>query len=63
MEDVACRGHMEALAARMPPPELNRLGYQLYEAFRPDMPESASSFGAKGKLRLDRVGEAASSVT
>jgi len=30
---------MEALAASLPPEELNRVGFRLYERFRPDVPE------------------------
>jgi hypothetical protein len=33
------RGAMEALAESLPPEELNRVGFRLYERFRPDVPE------------------------
>ena len=45
---------MEALAASLPPEELNRAGFQLYERFRPDVPEGAQGWRAKGELRLER---------
>jgi hypothetical protein len=54
------RSSMEALAAQVAPPELNRMGHRLFDAFRPEMPESASGFAVKGRLRLERIGEAAS---
>jgi hypothetical protein len=39
---------MEALAASLPPEELNRVGFRLYERFRPDMPEEAQ--GDEGRV-------------
>ncbi len=35
------RSAMKALAASLPPEELNRVGFRLYERFRPDVPEGA----------------------
>ena len=49
---------MEALAASLPPAELNRVGFMLYEHFRPEVPEGVKGWGAKGELRLERIGEA-----
>ncbi len=49
------RGAMEALAASLPPEELNRVGFRLYERFRPDVPEGAQSWGAKGELQVERI--------
>jgi hypothetical protein len=50
------RAAMEALAGSLPPEELNRMGFRLYERFRPGVP------GAKGELRVERiVGAAAKS--
>ena len=49
------RAAMEALAASLPPEELNHLGFQLYERFRPDVPEGAQRWGAKGELRVERI--------
>jgi hypothetical protein len=37
------RAALEALAASLPPAELNRIGFRLYERFRPDVPTSRSS--------------------
>lgn len=49
------RAAMEALAASLPPVELNRVGFRLYEHFRPDVPEGAQGWGAKGELRVERI--------
>ena len=43
------RGAMEALAASLPPEELNHIG------FRRDVPEGAQGWGAKGELRVERI--------
>ena len=53
------RAAMEALAASLPPEELNRVGFRLYERFRPDVPEGAQGWGAKGELRVERIVAAA----
>jgi hypothetical protein len=50
---------MEGLAASLPPEELNRVGFRLYERFRPEVPEGAQGWGAKGELRLERIRGAA----
>ncbi len=52
------RTAMQALAASLPPAELNRVGFRLYERFRPDVPEGAQGWGAKGQLRIERIGGA-----
>jgi hypothetical protein len=49
------RAAMRALAARLPPDELDRVGFRLYEAFRPDVPEGVQGWGAKGELHLERI--------
>jgi hypothetical protein len=49
------RAAMEMLAASLPPEELNRVGFRLYERFRPDVPEGAQGWGAKGELRVERI--------
>ena len=49
------RAAMETLAASLPPEELNRVGFRLYERFRPDVPEGAQGWGAKGELRVERI--------
>jgi hypothetical protein len=46
---------MEALAGSLPPEELNRIGFRLYERFRPDVPDGAQGWGAKGELRIERI--------
>lgn len=53
------RAAMEALAARLPPEELNRTGFRLYEAFRPEVPDGVRGWGAKAELHLDRIRGAA----
>jgi hypothetical protein len=50
---------MEALAATLPPEELNRVGFRLHEHFRPDVPQGAEGWGAKGVLQVDRIWSAA----
>jgi hypothetical protein len=35
--------------------ELNRIGFHLYEQFRPEVPEGVKGWGAKGELRLERI--------
>jgi hypothetical protein len=57
LEEV--RAAMEGLAASLPPEELNRVGFRLYERFRPEVPEGAQGWGAKGELRLERIKGAA----
>jgi len=52
------RAAMEGLAATLAPEELNRIGFRLYERFRPDVPLGAEGWGAKGELRLERIAQA-----
>jgi hypothetical protein len=52
---VDARAAMETLAASLPPDELNRVGFRMYEQFRPDVPQGAEGWGAKGELRLERI--------
>jgi hypothetical protein len=54
------RAAMERLAASLPAEELNQVGFRLYERFRPEVPEGAQGWGAKGELRLEQIAEAAS---
>ena len=51
----AVREAMEELAASYSPEELNRIGFRLYEHFRPDVPSDVSGWGAKAELSLDRI--------
>jgi len=53
------RAAMEALAARYAPEELNRIGFRLYEQFRPEVPRDVRGWGAKGELDLARIRAAA----
>ena len=46
---------MEELAASYSPDELNRIGFHLYERFRPKVPDDVSGWGAKGELKLERI--------
>lgn len=49
------RAAMDALAASLPPEELNRVGFRLYEQFRPEVPTGAEGWGAKGELLIERI--------
>jgi hypothetical protein len=53
------RASMEALAAGLDPEELNRTGFRLYEAFRPEVPPDVTGWGAKAVLDLGRIRDAA----
>jgi hypothetical protein len=50
---------MEDLAAQYEPEELNRVGFRLYEAFRPEVPSDVKGWGAKGTLDLTKIRDAA----
>jgi hypothetical protein len=49
------RKAMKELAGALKPEELALHGFSLYEQFRPQIPEGASGWGAKGKLDLDGI--------
>ena len=49
------RAAMEALAQSVAPEELNRIGFRLYEQFRPEVPADVRGWGAKGELDLGRI--------
>ena len=53
------RAAMAAVAATMPSDELNRVGFRLYERFRPDIPAGAAGWGAKGELHIERISSSA----
>ncbi|HQT75562.1 MAG: hypothetical protein B7Z80_01295 [Rhodospirillales bacterium 20-64-7] len=53
LDDV--RQAMEELAARYEPAELNRIGFRLYETFRPDVPPGNQGWGAKAVLSLEKI--------
>jgi hypothetical protein len=50
---IPARGDLRIYAWQ--PEELNRVGFRLYERFRPDVPEGAQGWGAKGELRVERI--------
>jgi len=49
------RRAMEKVARSLPPHELARRAYRLYEEFRPEIPAGVSGWGAVGELDLDRI--------
>jgi len=51
----AVRKAMEALADSLPLEELNRIGFRLYEHFRPEVPAGAAGWGKKGVLDLKQI--------
>ncbi len=52
---AAVRRAMETLADSRAPEELNRIGFRLYEHFRPEVPAGAAGWGQKGVLDLKQV--------
>lgn len=50
---------MLALANGLSPDELDRRAFELYEAFRPEVPAGTRGWGAAGLLDLDRIRAAA----
>jgi hypothetical protein len=53
------RQAMERLARAMPPPDLARYAFHLYEQFRPVVPPDVRGWGAKGELDLGTVAKLA----
>lgn len=53
LDDV--RAAMEDLAAAFEPGELEKMAYELYEKFRPQIPGGKKGWGAKGELNLEYV--------
>src|SRR3954469_23638132 len=49
------QGAMEALATSMPPEELARQAFGLYEEFRPAVKSGAAGWGQEGKLDLAQI--------
>ena len=47
------------VAAALPPDELDRIGFRLYERFRPEVPEGIEGWGAKAVLDIGRITGAA----
>jgi hypothetical protein len=46
---------MVEMACRYEPVELNRIGFRLYEKFRPEVPPGAEGWGAKALLDVDKI--------
>jgi hypothetical protein len=53
LDDV--RAAMEDLAAAFEPGELEKMAYELYEKFRPEIPGGKKGWGAKGELNLEYI--------
>ena len=49
------RTAMEELAARYEPAELNRVGFRLYETFRPEIPPDNEGWGKKAELDVGKI--------
>jgi hypothetical protein len=49
------REAMEELACRYETAELNRIGFRLYEPFRPEILAGNAGWGARGELNTDRI--------
>ena len=49
------RAAMQKLAKAYTPKQLESKGYDLYEKFRPQIPEGKKGWGAKGELDLDYI--------
>ena len=55
-EDYAeARSAMEKLAKAYTPKQLESKAFELYEKFRPEIPEGKKGWGAKGELDLDYI--------
>jgi hypothetical protein len=52
---------MRKLAKAYPPKRLAVIGFELYERFRPKIPEGVKGWGAKGRLELAKIRDAAGS--
>jgi hypothetical protein len=56
---TAARAAMQRLARSFPPKQLAQRAFDLYEHFRPSIPEGVKGWGAKGKLDLGLIEELA----
>lgn len=56
-------GAMEALAQAYSKEDIGRMGYNLYEKFRPAVPEGGRGWGAKGLLDLSHLAQLTQDVT
>ena len=54
------RAAMRDLAQAFRPEQLSKNAFSLYEKFRPEIPEGATGWGAKGNLDIDRIRSLAS---
>ena len=52
---------MRELAKAYPPKRLAVIGFELYERFRPEVPEGVKGWGVKGRLELAKIRDAADS--
>lgn len=59
----AVKGAMEALAQAYSKEDIGRMGYNLYEKFRPAVPEGGRGWGAKGLLDLSHLAQLTQDVT
>jgi len=46
---------VDDLASRYEPAELNRIGFRLYEKFRPDVPYGAEGWGKRAVLDMEKI--------
>ena len=53
------RQAMDELASRYDPAELNRIGFRLYEKFRPDVPYGNEGWGKRAVLDVEVIRAAA----
>lgn len=53
------RAAMDGLASSLPLDELNRVGFRLYEGFRPEVPDGVEGWGKKAVLDIGRIKRAA----
>jgi hypothetical protein len=49
------RQAMDELASRYEPAELNRIGFRLYEKFRPDVPPGNEGWGKRAVLDVEMI--------
>ena len=49
------RTAMEELASRYDPVELNRIGFRLYEKFRPEISSRNEGWGARSALQVEKI--------
>jgi hypothetical protein len=54
------RDAMRDLAKAFRPEDLSQNAFQLYEKFRPAIPQGVTGWGAKGRLEIDRIRSLAS---